>query len=161
MSIDVGCGREGAVSEPDLNLFHGDSFAEKQAGTSMPKIMEADLLEVVLLDHPSEVFCHIIGSEELAGLIDTDVVEVISTVGLLEKSSVHFLLFFFFQQKNLNLRDQRKGSEARFGFEDSSPTGANLPFISASMTLCRMEMVFLVKSIASHFSPRTSLLRKP
>ena len=80
MSIDVGCGREGAVSEPDLNLFHGDSFAEKQAGTSMPKIMEADLLEVVLLDHPSEVFCHIIGSEELAGLIDTDVVEVISTV---------------------------------------------------------------------------------
>ena len=36
MSIDVGCGREGAVSEPDLNLFHGDSFAEKQAGTSMP-----------------------------------------------------------------------------------------------------------------------------
>ncbi len=35
MSIDVGCGREGAVSEPDLNLFHGDSFAEKQAGTSI------------------------------------------------------------------------------------------------------------------------------
>lgn len=118
MSIDVGCGREGAVSEPDLNLFHGDSFAEKQAGTSMPKIMEADLLEVVLLDHLSEVFCHIIGLEELAGLIDTDVVEVISTVGLLEESSVHFLLFFFFQQKNFNLRDQRKGSEARFGFED-------------------------------------------
>lgn len=76
MSIDVGCGREGAVSEPDLNLFHGDSFAEKQAGTSMPKIMEADLLEVVLLNHPCEVFCHIIGSEELAGLTDTDVVEV-------------------------------------------------------------------------------------
>lgn len=42
----------------------------------MPKIMEADLLEVVLLNHPFEVFCHIIGSEELAGLIDTDVVEV-------------------------------------------------------------------------------------
>ena len=118
VSIDVGSSREGTVSKPDLNLLHGDSFAEKQAGTSMPKIMEADLLEVVLLNHPCEVFCHIIGSEELAGLIDTDVVEVFSTVGLLEESSVHFLLFFFFQQKDLDLRDQRKGSEARFGFED-------------------------------------------
>ena len=119
MSIDVGCGREGAVSEPDLNLFHGDSFAEKQAGTSVPKIMEADLLK---------------------------------------ESSVHFL--HFFQQKNLDLRDQRKGSEARFGFEDSSPTGTNLPFISASMTLCRMEIVFLVRSIAFHLRRRTSIRRK-
>ena len=107
MSIDVGCGREGTVSKPDLNLFHGDSLTEKQAGTSMPKVMEADLLEVVLLDHPCEVFRHIIGAEQLASLIDTDVVEVISTVGLLEESSVHFLFFFFFQQQNLNLRDQR------------------------------------------------------
>lgn len=41
MSIDVGCGREGAVSEPDLNLFHGDSLTEKQTGTGMPKVMES------------------------------------------------------------------------------------------------------------------------
>lgn len=82
MSIDVDGGREGTVSKPDLNLLHGDSFTEKQAGTSMPKVMEANLLEVILLDHPCEVFCHIIGSEKLSGLVDTDVVEVISTVGL-------------------------------------------------------------------------------
>ena len=74
VSIDVGSSREGTVSKPDLNLLHGDSFAEKQAGTSMPKIMEADLLEVILLDHPCEVFRHIIGTEELASLIDADVV---------------------------------------------------------------------------------------
>ena len=63
MSIDVGSGREGTVSKPDLNLLHGDCFAKKKAGTGMPKIMEADLLEVVLLNHPCEVFRHIIGSE--------------------------------------------------------------------------------------------------
>ena len=56
MSIDVGCGRESAVSKPNLNLLHRDSFAEKQAGAGMPKVMEADLLEVVLLNHPCEVF---------------------------------------------------------------------------------------------------------
>ena len=61
----------------------------------MPKIMEADFLEVVLLNHPCEVFCHIIGSEELAGLIDTDVVEVISTVKLLKVIIARFISTLF------------------------------------------------------------------
>ena len=36
MSIDVGGGGEGAVAQPDLNLFHRDAVAQQKAGTSVP-----------------------------------------------------------------------------------------------------------------------------
>ena len=104
------------MSEPDLNLLHRDTFTEKQAGTCMPEVMEANLFEVVLLDYPCKVFRYIIGAEKLSGLVDTDVVKIISTVGLFKESTVRFLLVFLLEEKLLNLRDQGKGSEARFCF---------------------------------------------
>ena len=65
MRVDVGGGGESTVSKPDLNLLHRDTFAEKQAGTCMPEVMEANLFEVVLLDYPCKVFRYIIGAEKL------------------------------------------------------------------------------------------------
>ena len=49
MCIDVSRGGKSAVPEPDLDLFHGDSFAQQQAGTGVAKIVEANFLEVILL----------------------------------------------------------------------------------------------------------------
>ena len=36
MCIDVCRGGEGTVTQPDLDLLHGDTVAEKQAGTAVP-----------------------------------------------------------------------------------------------------------------------------
>lgn len=36
MCIDVCRGGEGAVPQPDLDLLHGDTVAEKQAGAGVP-----------------------------------------------------------------------------------------------------------------------------
>ena len=45
MCINVSGGREGAVSQPDLNLFHGDSISEQQAGAGMPITYNKDKTE--------------------------------------------------------------------------------------------------------------------
>ena len=36
MSVDVGGGGEGAVAQPDLDLFYGDAVAQQEAGTGVP-----------------------------------------------------------------------------------------------------------------------------
>lgn len=36
MCIDVCRGGEGTVTQPDLDLLHGDTVAEKQAGAGVP-----------------------------------------------------------------------------------------------------------------------------
>ena len=38
VGIDVGGGGEGAVAQPDLNLFHGDAVAQQEAGAGVTKI---------------------------------------------------------------------------------------------------------------------------
>lgn len=60
MCIDVCRGGEGAVTQPDLDLLHGDTVAEKQAGAGVTKIMEANLAKPVLLDEPREMLRYIV-----------------------------------------------------------------------------------------------------
>ena len=47
MCIDVCRGGEGTVPQPDLDLLHGDTAAEKQAGAGVTKIMEANLAKSI------------------------------------------------------------------------------------------------------------------
>lgn len=126
MRINICRGCEGAVSQPDLNLLHRDSIAEKQAGAGVSEVVEANLLQVILLDEPCEVFRHIVGTQEMSGLVNADVVEVISAVGLFEESAEHFLLLLFFQQELLHCGDERQGTEAGLGFEDILAYGDEL-----------------------------------
>ena len=58
--IDVCRGGEGTVTQPDLDLLHGDTVAEKQAGAGVTKIMEANLAKPVLLDEPREMLRYIV-----------------------------------------------------------------------------------------------------
>ena len=92
----------------------------------MSEVVEANLLQVILLDEPCEVFRHIVGTQELAGLVDADVVEVISAVGLFEESAEHFLFLLFLQQEFLHCRDERQGAEAGLGLEDILAYGDEL-----------------------------------
>ena len=126
MRINICRGCEGAVSQPDLNLLHGDSVAEKQAGAGVSEVVEANLLQVILLDEPCEVFRHIVGTQEFAGLVDADVIEVVPAVGLFEETAEHFLFLFFLQQELLHCGDERQGAEAGFGLEDILAYGDEL-----------------------------------
>ena len=107
VGVNICCCCECAVSQPDLNLLHRDSAAEKQAGAGVSEIMKANLFQAVLFDEPCEMFCHIVGTQELAALVDADVVEVISAVGLFEETAEHLLFLLFFQQKLLDSRNER------------------------------------------------------
>lgn len=60
MCIDVCRGGESTVTQPDLDLLHGDTVAEKQAGAGVTKIMEANLAKPVLLDEPREMLRYIV-----------------------------------------------------------------------------------------------------
>ena len=48
------------MPQPDLDLLHGDTVAEKQAGAGVTKIMEANLAKPVLLDEPREMLRYIV-----------------------------------------------------------------------------------------------------
>lgn len=43
VGIDVGGGGEGAVAQPDLDLFHRDAVTQKKAGACVSNVMETYL----------------------------------------------------------------------------------------------------------------------
>ena len=49
MAVDVGGGAHIAMSEPFLDLLHGHALGKKHRGAGVAKIVEADLLQIVLL----------------------------------------------------------------------------------------------------------------
>ena len=97
VGIDICGGGEGTVAQPDLDLFHGDAVAQQEAGTGVTKVMEADLPQTVLTDHPSKVLRHEVGPQELAHLIHADVVQVVPAVGAFEQLPVLGLLLLLRQ----------------------------------------------------------------
>lgn len=64
------------MSEPFLDLFHGDSLCEEHRGAGVAQIVEADLLQVMLLQKLSEMSGDEVGIVELAECIHADVVGV-------------------------------------------------------------------------------------
>lgn len=60
---------------------------------------------------------YIVGTHQLSGLVDADIIQIVPAVRTLEHSAVHFLLLFFRPQNFFNGWQQRKGAEAGFCFE--------------------------------------------
>lgn len=60
---------------------------------------------------------YIVGTHQLSGLVDADIIQIVPAVRTLEHSAVHFLLLFFRPQNFFNGWQQRKCAEAGFGFE--------------------------------------------
>ena len=52
--VDVRRRAEIAVSQPFLNLLHRDTVGQQEAGAGVPKIMQTDDAQVVLLENPLE-----------------------------------------------------------------------------------------------------------
>lgn len=84
MGVDICRRGEGAVAQPELNLFHGYSITQKEAGTSVPKVMEAYFPQIIFFNDPGKMFCNIIGPQNFSTLIDADVFKIIPAVRLFE-----------------------------------------------------------------------------
>ena len=69
MCIDVCRGGEGTVTQPDLDLLHGDTVAEKQAGTAVTQIVKAHPAQAVVLQKFWKCRGQIIGPHPLAQLV--------------------------------------------------------------------------------------------
>ena len=100
----------GGVSEPLLDLLHGNSACQKQAGTGMAQVMEADLFEVMLFDHMSEMVGNIVGGYQITHVVKANVVKIIPVVPLGDQAAVILLLALFLKKKLLDVRYQRKHS---------------------------------------------------
>ena len=55
VAVDVGGSAHIAMSEPFLDLLHGNALGKKYRGAGMAKVVEADLLQIMLLQELSEV----------------------------------------------------------------------------------------------------------
>ena len=62
MSIDIGCGGEIAVSQPLLNLLHGNAIGEKQAGARVPLRYNNDKRKKPLFSRGLSVCRHLFNS---------------------------------------------------------------------------------------------------
>ena len=69
--------------------FDVHAILQCQRGESVPEVMEPNLIHPILLNKPTEMLRNIIRPNKSSTLINTDVVEVIATVGFLEESAMH------------------------------------------------------------------------
>ena len=83
MRIDIGSSRECAVPQPFLNLLHRYAVHHHQAGAAMAQIVKADVLQPVLGQQPVEVLRHEVRADQLAFLIGSDEIHILSAVALL------------------------------------------------------------------------------
>ena len=82
----------------------------------MSEVVKPDFFEVILFDDPGEVLCHIVGANDFAALVNTDVVQIILAVGVFEEFAEHRLPLLLLKEKLFNCGDQRECAKAGFCF---------------------------------------------
>ena len=94
MGINIGCGREVAVTEPLLDLLHRDAVGEQQRRAAMPEIVETDMPQAVLIQQLWKCRGEIVGRNQRSHLIHADVVQIPLVVALAAYAPVFVLLLF-------------------------------------------------------------------
>ena len=117
MGVDVGGGGKGGVSQPLLDLLHGNTLTEQQTGAAMAQIMEPDVPQAMLLQQEFEMVGDVVGPEQFAHLVGAHIVQVVGAVGLLEQFPVLLLPGTLLLQQNPHRRDQRQRAETGLGFQ--------------------------------------------
>ena len=74
VAVDVGGRTHIAVSEPFLNLLHRYALGEQHRGAGVTQVVEAYLLQLMLLQEISEVSCYEVGIVEPSEYVHADVV---------------------------------------------------------------------------------------
>ena len=76
VAVDIRRGAHVAMSEPFLDLLHGHALCEEHRSAGVAKVVEADLLQIMLFQKLSEVSGDEVGIVQLAECIHADVVGV-------------------------------------------------------------------------------------
>ena len=71
MGVDVGGGGEVAVTQPFLNLLHGNAVCQKKAGAAMAQIVETDGTQTVFLQQLRELLENVVGADDVPDLVHT------------------------------------------------------------------------------------------
>lgn len=127
----------------------------------MPQIMKAYFPQPMLFKKNRKMLCDVTRLNPVAHFIYIDIVTVFLAVRTSAELSIHFLLRFHPKQEFFKRRDKRQGAMTGFGF---CSVLFNYPAFAVYAHLCDCmadREVFFLKSIALHFSPTTSLRRKP
>lgn len=104
------------MSEPVLNLLHGNAVCKHQRGTAVSQIMKSDLSKLIRPKQLAEALCNIMGLDQIANLVDTDIFLIFLDVGPAAQSAVLRLLFLERQQPRFHKRNKRQRSHAGFCF---------------------------------------------
>ena len=121
MRVNIGWGREIAVTEPFLNLLHRHTIRKHQTGTGVSEIMETDVTETVGFQKLRELLSDIVRFDEIADLIDADIAKVFFVVRPSAEPSVVVLLSFDGKQTVLDKLNSG-GSHTGFVFVVSAAT---------------------------------------
>ena len=73
MRLDIGGGGKVAVTEPFLDLLHGDAVGQQQTGAAVAKIMIANFPQAMLLQQLCKGLGEIMRGEQPSHFIHTDV----------------------------------------------------------------------------------------
>ena len=67
MSVNICRGRKIAVTEPLLDLFHGNAVCEHQAGARVPEIVKTNVPQSVGFQKLRKLLRHIVGLDKITG----------------------------------------------------------------------------------------------
>ena len=76
MGVNIGGGGEVAVTQPFLNLLHGNAVCQKKAGATMTQVMKADRTQTVFLQQLRELLGNIVGADDVPDLVHTQIAEI-------------------------------------------------------------------------------------
>lgn len=114
MGVNIGGGGEVAVTQPFLNLLHGNAVCQKKAGAAVAQIVEADRTQTVFLQQLRELLGNVVGTDDVPDLVHTQIAEIIPIVAFTAQAAVGVLLTFQHQQTVTDGR--HKGQRPQTGF---------------------------------------------
>ena len=81
MAVDVCRGRDITMSQPLLDQLHLHALCDKERCAGVAQIVKTNVLHSVLTQDRGKAVAHVIGREQLAQCIDTNVILVPQVIG--------------------------------------------------------------------------------
>lgn len=149
------------MSQPLLDVPQTDTVGVKKAGTAMAEIVETDFFQSVVFQYNLKMLCDEVWFDKFAHCIYIDIIQIFFAVGCAAYLLIDKLLLFQAPQQFFKWRDQRQCPVTGLCFRSVLLYGDVLAIhIDLRNGVLYADCLFS-KSIASHFSPTTSLRRSP
>ena len=150
------------MAQSFLDLLHGHTLLQQQAGAGVPQIVKAYFPQAVLLQQLGEVVSDGIGQDQVAHLIHEQVALEFLIVAVAAEFLAVLLLFLQRPQPLGKALYQWKGSQAGFGLGPVRlDTQVFALHAGGGHRVAGMVKVPAAKSMASHRRPSTSPRRSP